>query len=346
MSAGGTDGQEPDSPNANVEQNVDGLFEKYRDDSRVSYAVFSQAFNDIKITVDGEEHTVKSSGNVPVGNGLLAGAMPMGDGSEVAVPKSFVRVLGLDNGQILAKELAFQATVYNWESGEPVVAPVEVTAKIVGVVNDEVVTEFQGEFHTYTVEDSFFFSPAALKEMRERADMKSEPGNFYLRAKTPEDLISLKDELNAAGIVPLGRFELVEDMVRLNQQTSRQSGSAVTVIAALAILAAAAVAVLNAALRRREYAIFKVSGYSAGQLALASLAEAALLATGTAVVFLCVSPLLNLATTALWNVNILNGKLLATGVLLTLGVGVLSWAAEAAVAGSAKAANALKTGDR
>ena len=50
--------------------------------------------------------------------------------------------------------------------------------------------------------------------------------NFIIRAKTPADMIAIKDELNEQGIVPLGRFELVEDIVRLNKQTTEQTGSA------------------------------------------------------------------------------------------------------------------------
>ena len=346
VSAGGTDGQEQDGPQADVTQNLDGLFERYREDPRVSHVLFSQAFDGIEVSVDGQACTVETSNNVPVMNRLLAGSMPMGKGNEAAVPESFVQRLGLTNEQAIGKEMNFRASLYNWESGQPVKVPVEVTAKIVGVVDTDMAVEYEGEITKIPIDDSFFFSPNALGEMRRNAGMKAEPGSFYIRAKTPRDLISLKDELNASGIVPLGRFELVEDIVRLNEQTEEQSSSAVIVIAALAVLAVLAVSLLNAALRRHEFAVFRVSGYSGGQLSCVLLAESLLLGAAAAVLFLAASPLLDLAAGSLWNVSLLSGGLLLPGVLLTLALSVLSWAAASLFAVRSKTEHSLRTGDR
>ena len=66
----------------------------------------------------------------------------------------------------------------------------------------------KGQMYNYSIDDSFFFSKPALDEIRSQAELQSESVNFLLRAKTPADLIAIKDELNAKGIVPLVNLSL------------------------------------------------------------------------------------------------------------------------------------------
>lgn len=345
-SAGGTSDAENDQPRADVDQNIDGLYDKYLIDERISHIVYTQAYNDIQVTVDGKEYRVDATGTVPTVNTLIAGTMPMGEGNEIVIPKSFLEKLGLSAQEALGKSVDFKGSVYNWDSGEPVAMPVGITATIVGVVDTTVKYDAGGEIMEYSVDDSFFFSKTAVVDMRGQAKITNGEGNFTVRAKTPADMIDIKDELNAQGIVPLGRFELVEDMVRLNHQTTQQSGSAILVIGILAIAAVLAVAMMTAVTRKRAYAIFKVSGYANRHLLRTVATETLLLSAGAAILFLCLSPLLNLATTAFWSVNILSGKLLGTGVLLVFAMGALTCAVTAAIGITTKASAALKTGDR
>lgn len=346
ISAGGTDGNENDEPNANVDQNIDGLYDKYQKDERISHIVYTQAYNNIKVMVDGHEYSIDTSNSVPVVNELIAGKMPMGDGNEIVIPKSFLEKAGISAKEALAKIIDFKGTVYNWDSGEPVVMPVAINAKIVGVADNTVKYEMDGQMFEYSVDDAFFFSKPAIDEMRTQAQITSGEGNFTIRAKTPDDMISIKDELNAGGIVPLGQFELVEDMVRLNDQTTQQSGSAVIVIGILAVVVVLAVSIMTALTRKREYAIFKVSGYANQHLLLTAVSEFVILSIGSAVLFMGVSPLTNFATTVFWDVNILNGKLLVTGSLLVLGMGILACVVTAAIGITTKASATLKTGER
>ena len=76
-SAGGTDGQSSDEPSADVDQDINGLYDRYLNDSRVSHIVFTQAYQDIALTVDGQTYTVESSGSVPHADKLTAGVMPI-----------------------------------------------------------------------------------------------------------------------------------------------------------------------------------------------------------------------------------------------------------------------------
>lgn len=346
MSTGGTDGVENDEPDANVTQDIDGLYEKYLSDDRVSHIVFTQAYNDIQVTVDDKDIKIDTSNSVPVINRLTAGVMPMGSDNEIVVPQSFVEKLGLSDNEALGKTVTFQGAIYNWDSGEPVSKPVTSQCKIVGVMDTTVKYDVGEELMEYSVDDSFFFSKSATDEMRAQAEVKNGEVNFSIRAKTPADMIAIKDELNAGGIVPLGRFELVEDMVRLNQQTNQQSGAAIIVIGIMSVVIILAVAFITAFIRKREYAIYKVSGYSGRHLALLSFTEVLFQAAASAVLFLCISPAANLATTAFWNVNILNGKLLGVGVLLIFAMGTFSGIVTTLVSFSAKITNSLMTGDR
>lgn len=345
-SAGGTNGTQNDQPNADVTQNIDGLYDKFLTDDRVEHIVFTQAFNDIKIRLDGKDYKIESSNSVPVVNELTVGVMPMGSDNQVVVPNSFAKKLGLTDEQAIGKTLTFSGAIYNWDSGEPILMPVTTTVTIVGVVDTTIKYDYQGQVMEYTVDDSFFFSKAALDEMRAQAEIAKTNGNFVIRAKTPADMIAIKDELNADGIVPLGRFELVEDMVRLNEQTTQQSGSAMQVIGVLSVLVAVATATITAIMRKREYAIYKVSGYSKHHLAIMITTEFLLASAISGALFLLCSPLINLATTEFWSVNILSGKLLTTGVLFVLAMGVLSCVITALVGANTKAVDSLNTGDR
>lgn len=344
-SAGGTDGQQSDEPSADVDQNIDGLYNRYLNDNRISHIVFTQAYQDISVTVDGQTYKVENSGSVPHADKLVAGTMPMGEENEIVIPMSFTDRLGLSAEEALGKNVAFSGSIYNWDSGEPVPMPVSVQAKIVGVMDTTVRYDYGNQIMSYTVDDAFFFSKSALDEMRTQAKITSGESNFVIRAKTPADMIAIKDELNAEGIVPLGRFELVEDMVRLNQQTTQQSGSAVVVIGVLAVVADLAVALATTMSRRREYAIFQVSGYGKGHLMSIAIAEYFILGIGSVVMFLCASPLLNLGTTAFWHVNLMNGKMLGVGVVLIVLAALLSWLPTAGIAATVKASTILKTGE-
>ncbi|KAA0944227.1 ABC transporter ATP-binding protein/permease [Sporosarcina sp. ANT_H38] len=345
-SAGGMDGSEDEQPNADVTQDIGGLYDQYASDKRVTFTAFLQALDNISITVDGENYKVASSGSSPVINKLVTGKMPSGTVNEVVVPESFVKSLGIENNQAIGKEIDFSVSMYNWDTGEPVLKDGKINATIVGVADTTVVYEYEGEMMENSVEDSFFFSKAALDDLRNQTEMKGEGMNFLIRAKTPTDMIAIKDELNEQGIVPLGRFELVEDIVRLNSQSAEQSGSASTVIGFLSVVMVIAIFLITGVMRKREYAIYKVSGFNNRHLNLLNAAEMITVAVTAMLLLLVTSPLINKATEALFAVNILNAKMLSTGMFLIVGVAVIAYVTTAIVYVRTNIATALKTGDR
>lgn len=287
-----------------------------------------QAFEDIQVTLEGKSYTVEKSGNSPVLTKLLSGTIPAGEDFQVVIPLKLAEKMGFTPETALGKTVDFSASVFQWQGNTPIPKPVKLTATICGVADNTVVYDYEGQHSSFTVDDSFFFNRSAMEEIRSQAGISDKSANFTMRAKTPEDLISLKDELNKMGIVPLGRFELVEDIVRLNQQTARQSGSAGTIIALLSVLLAVLIFAMTALLRMREYAIYKVTGYAASHLAIITLGETLFSAIGAAVLFLALSPLLNLATKTLFAASILSGGKLLVGALLILAVSLAAWAAQ------------------
>lgn len=346
MSASGSGGSDNDQPNANVTQNIDGLYDMYAKDKRVDFTAFLQAMNEISITVDGENYDVASTGNAPVINKLIAGKMPLGVDDEVVVPESFVKLLGIENEQAIGKKIDFSTSMYNWDTGSPVLKEAKINAEIVGVADTTVVYDYEGQTMEYSVDDAFFFSKTALEQLRNQAEITNKESNFLIRAKTPADLIAIKDELNENGIVPLGRFELVEDIIRLNNQTTEQTGAASSIIGFLSVVMITAIFLITGIMRKREFAIYKVSGFNNNHLHLLNLAETILIAITGILLMLVTSPLLNMATEALFSVTILNVKMLFKGVLLILGVAVIAYGITLITYVKTNITTALKQGDR
>lgn len=346
MSAGGTSGNKEEKPNADVTQDIGGLYDKYVGDARIDFTAFLQAFNNIKVTVNDKKYNIQSTGSTPSINKLAAGKMPTGKGNEVVVPVSFVETMGISNEQAIGKKIDFSGSMYNWDTGQPVLKNASITATIVGVADTTVYYDYQGVMKEYTVDDSFFFSKAALDDMRRQAEIKKNTMNFLIRAKTPADMISIKDELNENGIVPLGRFELVEDIVRLNDQTTEQSGFASVLIGILSVVMVIAIFLITGFMRKREYAIYKVSGFTNAHLSLLNLSETITATIAAILLMLVTSPLIDLATKGLFSVNILNPKMLFTGVLLIALGAVVAYFTTAITIMKTNTTTALKTGDQ
>lgn len=345
MSASGTDGVDG-GPNGDVSQDISGLYEKYQNDDRVEFIISAQAFENIEVNLDGKNYKVEKSGSVPVLTKLISGRIPEGKEFQVVVPQKFVESIDLTPETILGKNIDFTATIFQWVNNQPIEKPVSLKAKICGVSDNTIVYDYEGKQYTYTIDDSFFFNKSAIEEVRRQAGIENESANFTIRAKTPTDLILLKDELNKSGIVPLGRFELVEDIVRLNQQTMEQSGSASTIIGVSAVLLTMTIFVMTAALRKHEYAIYKVSGYNNNHLFRISLMEIINAFLLSVILFLITSPLLNMATVSLFGTSILSVNKLFIGTLLIFAISIIAFVSSVPIIASTSMSSMLKVGNK
>lgn len=348
MSAAGSSNEteEDQQPNVDVKQNITGLYDKYLHDQRVDHVVFAQAVNNIKLVVDGVEHQIESSNNVPVMKKLLAGKMPEGNNNEVVVSGSLAELLRITNKELIGKTIQVHGTLFNWDTGAPIEMPVSTTATVVGVADTTAIYEMNGEIMSFPVNDSFFFSKSAVMELREQANMKEQTSNFNIRANSAKDMISLKDELLAMGIVPMGQFELVEDMVRLNDQAKEQSGSAVIVISIIALIVALTTSLMTAAMRKKEYAIYKVNGYRNRHLSKITFAEYIIVGIAAIALFVVTSPLINIAMKSFADSTIFNMESFASAGGLIIVLSGLCTLIGSLVINTVNVFAALKSGDR
>lgn len=346
MSASGTDDQEEDKPSGDVTQDIGGLYQKYQGDERVAFATFIQSFDNIRVNIDGKEYPIEGSGNTPVISQLLAGKMPGEKAGEVVVPKKLVEDLGITPEEALGKTFEFHSEMYNWETGEPVLKAVSTTVTIVGVAANEMAIEYEGEFMNFSIDDSFFFDKTTLDDLRQQAEIQGAAVNFLMRSKTPQDLISLKNELNRQGIVPLGQFELVEDLVRLNEQTNDQSSAANGLVIALSLLIVGVIGIITGMMRKREFAIYKVAGFNQQHFMAYQLLEKGIEVLFSLLLMVLLSPMINQFSQQMFGKVLLTGETIALGILFVFLMGAFTWLLTLLIIKGTKVSLALQTGDR
>lgn len=342
----GASGGNEDKPHTDVAQDISGLYGRYAEDSRVAHILAAQAFGQIRVELAQKTYEIESSNSVPHMNELIAGKLPSGEAHEVVVPKKFVEETGETYTGVLGKKIVFHGSVFNWSSGEPVGKNVSVEATIAGVADNTVTYEYEGQRMKYTVDDAFFFSKSAIAQLRLQAGLEADTVNFTMRAKSPEAMIELKNEMNAEGIVPLGQFELIEDLVRLNKQTKAQSGFAIWTICVLALLVAVAASVVTALLRQREYAIYTLCGYAKKQQYGLALLETLFGTLAAAALFYILSPIINRLSSTLLNLDLMQRDALYLGPAAFLAIYAVFALTGVVIIHGVQAGKTLQAGER
>ncbi len=320
MSASGGD---ENVPFTDINQDISGLYEQYATDERVEFAVYSQALDNITVKLDGSTYPIEDSSSTPVLSRMLFGTMPSSGEYEVIVPSSFVEMTGETEKSILEKEIELTCEVVNWDSGEPVWKPASVKVIVCGVAENIVHYDYEGEIMSFDVPNSFFLSKDALTDLRAQAGMDSDAVNFIMRARTPKALLEIRDELNAQGIVPTGYFELMEGLTDLEDDTAviSQNLSNLMIAASIALIVVAGL--VNAGMRKKETAIFEISGFGNTHL-LKMLGAQALISIAAAwIVMLAGSPLWSMAAQAAFGISLLNPYALTMSCLWTAGADIL-----------------------
>ena len=261
MNASGT-GVENPTDSQSVKQDISGLLEQYQSDSRVAAIIMDAPMDDMVVNLDGKDFIVESTGQAPVFNKLVAGKIADNSKYEVVLPQVLVKKMGTTNEEMLGKELSFIGTVYNWDSGEPAEMPVSFKVTVSGVADTSYGIEFENEVMKFENEDSLFLSLAVMKDIYSQAEKKNPSFAFTIRPTSPENYLKIYDELMAKGVVPLGNVELIRDIVGLKGDTMAQTGISYALIAALSMLAALSVCFVCGFMRKKEYAVYKLSGYS------------------------------------------------------------------------------------
>ena len=167
-----------------------------------------------------------------------------------------------------------------------------------------------------------------------------------MRVKDIKDIMPIVDELNKAGITPMGEFESVSDILTINNTTKEQSGAITVIIAAIAIVVTIAVVLINGILRKREFAILKINGYSKGSIFNLNIAENLLIATASIVIFVVASPMINNLSNKIFSMSLSGGSSIITGIIIILVQGIIMGIISAFITTSIKAENNIITGDR
>ncbi|MGL4762274.1 MAG: ATP-binding cassette domain-containing protein [Sarcina sp.] len=342
MSASNMDGE---TPQGDVDQNIDGLYEKYGKDERVDYVLFEKAINDVNIKVDGNSYSVMESGSVPMINEVIEGKIPENKG-EILVPESFVKKLGISNKDAIGKEVDFSGSIFKWEGENPIPKEIGAKLKIVGIADTTLTQEIEGQKFEMELEDSFFFDKETLSKFYSQAGISETDYNFVIKTKNPSALIEIKNELNAKGIVPLGAFELVEDIVKLSDQSSNLSKGSNMLIGTLGVLGVLTISVITALMRKREYGIYKITGYSKKQLALVLLAESIIFSMIAAVALVVLSPVVAKGMILVLGINILSLKNIIIGVVATFILGVIVYITSTIIGKNVNPLIVLKAGGK
>lgn len=332
FTSGGEVGNENPGVPQGVEQDISGLLEEYQNDSRIEAIIMDAPMEDMVVTVDGKDFIIEESGQSPNYNQIIAGRIADNSKNEIVLPKILVKKMGYANEEILGKEISFIGSVYNWDSGKPVAMPISFNAKVSGIADTSYGIEFDGKVEQFEYEDSLFPSLAIMKDIYAQAEKENPSFSFTIRADSPEHFLELYDELMAKGIVPLGQAELIRDIMGLKGTALVQTGLSSALIVILSVLAALSVCLVCGFMRRKEYAVYRLCGYTKSDIVLLTLVEYTVMFLFTGLFCMIVALLLSVP---LW-----------LGCALSFGVSVFCFAETCLISTSVNPLTALKTGGR
>lgn len=332
FTSGGEVGKENPGVPQGVEQDISGLLEEYQNDDRIEAIIMDAPMEDMVVTVDGKDFIIEESGQSPNFNQIIAGRIADNSKNEIVLPKILVKKMGYTNEEILGKELSFVGSVYNWDSGKPVAMPISFTAKVSGIADTSYGIEFDGKVERFEHEDSLFPSLAIMKDIYAQAEKENPSFSFTIRADSPEHFLELYDELMAKGIVPLGQAELIRDIMGLKGTALVQTGLSSALIVILSVLAALSVCLVCGFMRRKEYAVYRLCGYTKNSIVLLTLVEYTGMFLFTGLFSMIVALLLSVP---LW-----------LGCALSFGVSAFCFAETCLISTSVDPLTALKTGGR
>ena len=332
FTSGGEVGKENPGVPQGVEQDISGLLEEYQNDDRIEAIIMDAPMEDMVVTVDGKDFIIEESGQSPNFNQIIAGRIADNSKNEIVLPKILVKKMGYTNEEILGKELSFVGSVYNWDSGKPVAMPISFTAKVSGIADTSYGIEFDGKVEQFEHEDSLFPSLAIMKDIYAQAEKENPSFSFTIRTDSPEHFLELYDELMAKGIVPLGQAELIRDIIGLKVAALVQTGLSSALIVILSVLAALSVCLVCGFMRRKEYAVYRLCGYTKNSIVLLTLVEYTGMFLLTGLFSMIVALLLSVP---LW-----------LGCALSFGVSAFCFAETCLISTSVNPLTALKTGGR
>ncbi|MDU4889873.1 MAG: ABC transporter ATP-binding protein [Clostridium sp.] len=349
---GGASTEEEDSnkPNIDIEQDVSKVLDKYKNDERIEHIIPALNINNMKVSIDGvvNNYQVETSNTVASIDKVEAGRLPNLDGREVTVTKLFLEKNKLKPEDVIGKKISIEGEGYDWSSGQP--QSIKQTVKdltIVGVVDSTIRYDSpDGKPYEFELEDAFIYGVDVVKELNKQKNSSDTNISCTIRVKKVEDIMNIVEELNAEGITPFGEFESVKDILKINNTSGEQTSSMAGILAVIAVVVTLVVTIINGYLRKGEYAILKINGYSKNSLLNLSMMEYLLIALSSSVIFVAGLPVINSLSIKLFGMSISGSNSMVMGIVIIIIQGLIAGLITSFIAAKTNISNNLMTGDR
>lgn len=244
------------------------IINKYENDSRVEHLLYNYTVLDPNIYVEGKNIMEKETNEtkkgstmaIDINQTLYKGRMPQAGKKEIAIPK------GIPNAEnLIGKKISIKGNIVTEAATES---------------SDAVFTDFEIEdFEVVGVIDNsgqmmYLVNSNAAKSLMEKYNPIG-GGSLTIKIKERKDILTIANEImdEHPNFECTGAFEFLKDMSILEGKTKEQSSSVLTLISILALSVTLIITILNAYLRKSEYAIFKINGYSKNGLIKLSIVE-------------------------------------------------------------------------
>lgn len=345
-----TDGEEGNKPSLDISQDVSKVLGKYKDDERIEHVIPIHNVNNMRITIDGvvNDYQVETSNTVSTIDKVVDGRLPNQDGREVAVTKLFLEKNNLKAEDVIGKKIKIEGESFDWSSGQPKEVKQSVNdLTIVGVVDSTVKSTMpDGKVFEFELEDAFIYGLDVVKELKKQNNSSDDNISCIIRVKEVDDIMNIVEELNEEGITPFGEFESVKDILKINNTSGEQSSSVAGILAVIAVVVTLVVTIINGYLRKAEYAILKINGYSKNSLLNLSIMEYLLMALSSSVIFVVGLPLINNLSIKIFSMSISGGNSMIMGIVIIIIQGLIAGLITSLIAAKTNISNNLMTGDR
>ncbi|MGL5717172.1 MAG: FtsX-like permease family protein, partial [Paraclostridium sp.] len=132
----------------------------------------------------------------------------------------------------------------------------------------------------------------------------------------------------------------------INNTTKEQSSSITKIIALVAIIVTLAITVINTYLRKNEFAILKINGYSNMSIFNLNIMEHLLIAMVSIIVFAFTMPITNNISSTMCNMSVSGVKSILMGSGIIIIQSVVMGTISSFIASKIKIEKSLMTGDR
>lgn len=333
MGAGGSnDGRQ-------LTQEVYQVFDKLKDDERIEFMYTREPLTNMNINIDGlvENYTPKNSRISPSIQKLLAGEMPNPDKKEVVIPHTLLDKFHLKAEDVIGKTMDISAFVQKRSLVKP--APVSLEdVTIVGVAD----TTF---YNQVELEDCFIFSVSCTKDILEQSGVNMSKLDAIIRVKSLDDILGVVDDLQKMDYVPQGDFSMIENMLKLKETNESQGSLVSSILLVLSLIIVMSLTVINAYLRKSEYAILKINGYSNANVAKVTILEYLSIATVSALVLAILLPVLNIISSHTMKLTISGIDSVLMGMAIVFIQGVVIGIISTIIASTIKPVKNLKLGE-